>query len=185
MDRPLDIVFHNTEASETVKDEIRQHVDRLASRHPQLVACRVSVEALHNQHRTGNVFDVHVVLSVRGRDLAVSRAPHHAKDRRAHPDIHTSLREAFRAAERQLASLKPQLGQDTTAPSGSALTGQVAQLIEGADHAFILNNLGTQVYFHRDSLTRGEFSALRVGDAVHYVEEAGDSGPVATKVWIA
>jgi len=65
------------------------------------------------------------------------------------------------------------------------VTGQVAQITPGEDHAFILNNLGTQLYFHRDSLTRGEFEALKVGDPVHYVEEAGDAGPVATKVWPA
>ena len=185
MDRPLDIAFHNTEPSAAVEADIRQQVDKLAARHPHLIGCRVSVEALHNQHRTGNVFEVHIVLSVPGRDLAVSRAPHHATERRARPDIHASLKEAFRAAERQLASHKGQLRQDTAAPSGSALTGRVAQIIPGEDHAFILNNLGTQLYFHRDSLTRGAFEALKVGDPVHYVEEAGDAGPVATKVWPA
>jgi cold shock CspA family protein/ribosome-associated translation inhibitor RaiA len=185
MDRPLDIAFHNTEPSAAVEADIRQQVDKLATRHAHLIGCRVSIEALHNQHRTGNVFDVHIVLSLPGRDLAVSRAPHHAKDHRARPDLHAALREAFRAAERQLASHKGRPGQDATAPSGSALSGQVAQVLPGEDHAFILNNLGTQVYFHRDSLTRGEFEALKVGDPVHYVEAAGDAGPVATKVWPA
>jgi cold shock CspA family protein/ribosome-associated translation inhibitor RaiA len=185
MDRPLDIAFHNTEPSAAVEADIRQQVDKLAKRHAHLIGCRVSIEALHNQHRTGNVFDVHIVLSLPGRDLAVSRAPHHAKDHRARPDLHAALREAFRAAERQLASHKGRPGQDATAPSGSALSGQVAQVLPGEDHAFILNNLGTQVYFHRDSLTRGEFEALKVGDPVHYVEGAGDAGPVATKVWPA
>lgn len=106
MDRPLDIAFHNTERSADVEAEIRQHVDKLAARFPHLVGCRVSVEALHNQHRTGNVFEIHIVLALPGRDLAVSHAPHHAKDRYAHPDVHTSLRDAFRAAEKQLQSFK-------------------------------------------------------------------------------
>ena len=185
MDRPLDIAFHNTEPSAAVEEDIRKHVDKLAARHPHLIGCRVSVEALHNQHRTGNTFDVHITLSVPGRDLAVSRAPHHAEERRAHPDIHASLKETFRAAERQLASHKGQRRQDTTAPSGSAVTGQVARVVPGEDHGFILNNLGTQLYFHRDSVTRGTFEAMKPGDPVHYVEEAGDTGPVATKVWPA
>ena len=185
MDRPLDIAFHNCQHSDAVEAEIRRHVDKLEKRFPHLTGCRVSVEALHNQHRTGNVFDVHVVLSVSGRDLAVSRAPHHAKDRFAHPDLQTSLRDAFKAAERQLDAYKGKPGQDQTAPSGSAVTGQVAQMLPEADHGFILNNLGTQLYFHRDSLTRGGFDKLQVGDKVHYVEEDGDAGPVATKVWPA
>jgi len=183
MDRPVDIAFHNCQHSDAVEAEIRRHVEKLEKRFPHLTGCRVSVEALHNQHRTGNVFDVHIVLSVPGRDLAVSRAPHHAKDRYAHPDIQTSIRDAFRAAERQLEAYKGRPGQDVTPPNGSAMTGQVAQMLPEADHGFILNNLGTQLYFHRDSLTRGGFEKLHVGDKVHYVEEEGDAGPVATKVW--
>jgi cold shock CspA family protein len=69
-------------------------------------------------------------------------------------------------------------------PSASALLGQVAQILPHEDHGFILNNVGSQIYFHRDSVTNGEFSSLKPGDSVHYVEEAGDAGPVATKVRI-
>jgi len=180
MDRPLEIAFHNTTPSEAVEAEIRRHVDKLAARFEHLTGCRVSVEKLHNQHRTGNVYEVHVVLSVPGRDLAVSRAPHHVKDRYANADVYVSLREAFRVAERQLESYKWRMREDTTKPSGSALSGQVAQI--DADHGFILTNTGTQLYFHRDSLTGGDFAALKTGDPVHYVEGEGDTGPVATKV---
>ncbi len=110
MERPLDVVFHNTDPSVAMETKIRQHVDKLAARHPHLIGCRVSIEALHNQHRTGDVFDVHIVLSLPGRDLAVFRAPHHTKDRLAHPDVHASLREAFRTAERQFSSHKDKPG---------------------------------------------------------------------------
>ena len=125
------------------------------------------------------------MLSVPGRDLAVSRAPHHARDKYAHPDLQASFREAFRAAEKQLESYKTRAREDTTGPSGSSLAGQVAQLLPDADHGFILTNLGTQLYFHRDSLTNGDFAHLKVGDRVHYVEEDGDAGPVAAKVRVA
>jgi cold shock CspA family protein len=52
----------------------------------------------------------------------------------------------------------------------------------GVDHGFILNSTGSQLYFHRDSVTNGRFEDIREGDLVHYVEEDGDSGPVATKI---
>jgi cold shock CspA family protein len=185
MDRPLDIAFHNTAPSEQVEAEIRRHVEKLEKRFPHLIACRVSIEALHNQHKTGNIQEVHVILSVPGRDLAVSRAPHRAKDRFADPDVFVSLREAFRAAERQLQSHKPGPTPAPTQPSGSAMLGQVAQILPQEDHGFILNNVGSQIYFHRDSVTNAEFGSLKPGDPVHYVEEAGDAGPVATKVRVA
>ena len=185
MDRPLEIAFHNCQHSDAVESEIRKHVEKLEQRYRQLIGCRVSVEALHNQHRTGNLWDVHIVMSVPGKDLAVSREPHRAKENYAHPDVHSSVRDAFHAAERQLDGFKPRPRQNASAPSGSAVTGQVTQMLSDADHGFILNNLGAQLYFHRDSVTKGAFGELAVGDAVHYVEEEGDAGPVATKVWKA
>ena len=103
MDRPLDIAFHNMPSSPELEAEIRQHVERLNKLHDRMTACRVSVEALHQQHQTGNLYEVHVVMSLPGaHDLAVSHEPHRARERYAHPDVRVSLRTAFHAAERQL-----------------------------------------------------------------------------------
>lgn len=187
MERPLEIAFHNLSRSESLEELIRQKFAKLEKRYPRLTGARVSVEALHRQHRSGNVYDCHIVLSVPGRgDLAVSREPHRAKEEYAHAfDIRVSVREAFEAAERMLQDYKEQLREDTTAPTASALTGQVTLIEPGADHGFILTNTGTQLYFHRDSVTNAEFADLKPGQVVHYVEEEGDTGPVATKVRVA
>jgi len=182
MDRPLEIAFHNMPSSPSIEAEIREHVEKLEKRYTHLIGCRVSVEALHQQHQTGNVHEVHIVLSVPGRDLAVSREPQKAKERYANPDVRTSLRDAFKAAERQLEAFKGKLREDTTKPSAEAMAGQVTQIEPGQDHGFILTNTGTQLYFHRDSVTDGRFEDLREGDRVHYVEEQGDAGPTATKI---
>lgn len=182
MERPLEIAFHNLPASAPLEAEIRRRVAKLEKFYPRLIGCRVSVEALHNQHQTGNVYEVHVVLSVPGRDLAVSREPHKAKQRYANPDVHVSVREAFDAAERQLGQFKERRRDAPVAPDGAALTGQVGLIQPGDDHGFILTNTGTQLYFHRDSVTDARFEDLEEGDVVHYVEEESDSGPVATKV---
>jgi len=56
MDRPLDIAFHNTEPSKDVEAEIRRNVAKLEKQFPHMTGCRVSIEALHNQHKTGNIF---------------------------------------------------------------------------------------------------------------------------------
>ena len=182
MDRPLEIAFHNTEPSAAVEAEIRRHVDRLSTRYPHLTGCRVSVEALHQKHQHGNIFDVHVMMAVPGKELAVSHGPHHARERHAKPDVMASVRDAFKAAERQLLSFKERLSDEVATPNGSAVTGHVTEIEPGADHGFLLTNLGTQLYFHRDSVTNGRFEALCAGDAVHYVQEEGDAGPVAAKV---
>jgi len=185
MERPLEIAFHNMQSSEWLEAEIREHVAKLEKRFGRLTGCRVSVEALHQQHQKGNIYEVHVILSVPGQDLAVSREPHRPKERYANPDVRTSVRDAFKAAERKLESWKGRKREDTSPPSGSALAGQVAQIVNGADHGFVLTSTGSQLYFHRDSVTNGRFEDLKQGDFVYYVEEEGDAGPVASKVRLA
>jgi cold shock CspA family protein len=183
MDRPLEIAFHGVDPSPSLEADIRQHVAKLDQRFPRLVGCRVSIEGLHNQHRTGNVYEVHIVLSVPGKDLAVSREPHKAKERYANPDVRTALRDAFKAAERQLQEHKWEIRSDTQAPSGHALLGRVSQLFPDRDYGFIRTpTSATELYFHRDAVTNAEFTLLKLGDHVQYVEEMDDDGPVAKKV---
>lgn len=116
MDQPLEIAFHNLDPSPAIEAMIREHVDRLDKIAGRLVGCRVSVEGLHKQHQTGNLYECHISLSVPGSDLSVSHGPHRAKEKRAHPDVPSSIREAFAAAERQLVERKRQLREDATAP---------------------------------------------------------------------
>jgi len=184
MDRPLEIAFHGTDPSPAIEAEIRRQSDKLAARFPRLIGCRVTVEVLHQQHRVGNAAEVRIVLSVPGKDLAVSHEPG-SRHRPTVSDLPAAVREAFRAAERQLESRKGELREDTTPPTAHALAGTVAQIEPGADHGFLLTPTGGQLYFHRDSVTNGRFAALHAGDRVHYVEEAGDAGPVASKVRVA
>jgi ribosome-associated translation inhibitor RaiA len=105
MQVPLEIRYHQFEGSEALEGEIRRHVDKLNRIYERLIACRISIELPHRQHKTGNVPEVHIELSVpSGIKLVVSREPHKAQQRHARPDIHTALREALKAAERQLKS---------------------------------------------------------------------------------
>jgi cold shock CspA family protein len=185
MDRPLEIAFHEVQSSESLETAIREHVEALERQFSHLIGCRVSIEAPHRQHRTGNVWGVHILLSVPGKEIAVTREPHRAKEHYADPDVYAVLRNAFDVAQRELMTFKEKLGADTATPNANAMLGQVALIEPGADHGFLLTNLGTQLYFHRDSVTEGSFENLKPGDLVHYIEEEGDTGPVATKVRIA
>ncbi len=171
MDRPLEIAFHGIASSDEVEAEIRQHVDKLERRFGHMIGCRVAVELLHRQHRTGNLYDIRVEMEVPGGELVVSHAPHHPRQKFAQPNLPAYLRDAFRVAERRLTDFKRQI------------SGEV-KLHEEA-HGFILTHEGTQLYFHRNSLLDGEFDRLQVGDRVHFTEADGDTGPIAYKVWPA
>lgn len=185
MQRPLEIAFHNLYPSDLVEAEIRSRVAKLEKIYRRLVGCRVSVEGLHKQHQTGNVFEVHIELLLPGGGkLVVSREPHRPKERYARPDAYTSLRDAFEAAEDQLKKFKAQQRGEVK-PHETLLGGQVSQLYPQEDHGFILTHEGTQLYFHRNSVMKGDFERLKVGDPVQFVETVGDTGPIASKVWIA
>jgi len=185
MQTPLEIAFHNFPQSSRLETDIRARVDKLERLYERLTACRVTIEARHQQHRSGNIYEVHIVLVVPGQELVVSREPHKVKLRRAEPDdVRGSIRDAFRAAERQLKEFKRRLRGEVKAHD-MLLHGEVAQLDPDGDHGFILTSAGTQLYFHRNSVLGAAFSQLMRGDPVHFVELDGDSGPIASKVWRA
>lgn len=187
MDRPLEIAFHNMPSSPTLEGEIRAQVAKLEGRHRHLIGCRVSLEPQHQQHQRGTVMDVHILLSVPGHDLAITHEPSRARHKSPGSDARAAIRDAFQAAERRLRDLKEVRSAPETAaaPNGSALSGRITQLRPDADHGFLLTPIGTQLLFHRDSVTNGRLDDLREGMTVHYVEAEGDAGPVAIKVRLA
>ena len=79
----LNIVFHNMKPSPALAADIRKRIAKLEKLYGRLTACRVSVEALHRQHRTGNVLEVHIEIDVPGQNIIVSNRA--ASPRRAAP----------------------------------------------------------------------------------------------------
>lgn len=182
MQTPLEVAFHNMQPSDALEADIRKRAAKLEKIYERLVGCRVSVEGLHKQHRTGNIYEVHIEMMVPGQNLVVSREPHRAKERHANPDVYTSVRDAFKSAERQLKDFK-QRQRGEVKPHDAMFQGKVSQLYPDKDHGFILTHTGTQLYFHRNSVMNNGFNHLKEGDAVHFVETVGDTGPIANKVW--
>ncbi len=182
MQTPLEISFHNLPPSPAVEASIRRRVAKLERMYERLVGCRVSIEALHQQHRTGNVVSVHIEMKVPGQTLAVTREPHRVNERMAKPNVQASLRQAFQAAQERLKSFKEQQRGDTKMHT-PLFEGHVAEIFPDRDYGFIRTGAGTQLYFHRGSVLGGNFDGLKPGDAVHFEESAGDTGPAAAKVW--
>jgi ribosome-associated translation inhibitor RaiA/cold shock CspA family protein len=183
MEEPLEITFHNLEPSAAVEAEIRERFAKLERLYDRVTACRISVEALHKQHRTGNVYEVHIDMLVPGGELVVSKEPHKAKERYANPDVYTSVRDAFKAAERQLKRFKRQLREDLQ-PGEPLFQGQVAEMHPEEDWGYLLTKEGALLYFHRNAVLDDSFDDLERGDVVHYIEAMGETGPTAVKVWL-
>ena len=66
--------------------------------------------------------------------------------------------------------------------SENQFLGQVAEIDLDGEFGFLMSKEGSLLYFHRNSVLSGDFEALKTGAEVHYVEEMGDTGPIAAKV---
>lgn len=188
MQVPLEIAFHNIKSEKWAQELIRTRVAELEEIYGRLISCRVRVD-----QRAKNSSDtippvVRIELGIPGRkELVVSHEPEHLERKFQRPDLRNAIHEAFRIAERQLRDLKEQRERRTKEQhhdfENQAL-GQVAELTPEKNQGFLITNEGSLLYFHRNAMLSGDFDQLRRGDEVYYVEDFGDTGPSATKVWV-
>ena len=186
MQIPIEIAFHNLPKSDWAENEIRDHVSRLEEIYDRLTTCRVRVDQRASNANNSIPPVVRIEMSVPGHnDIVVAHEPDHLQRKFQTPDLHNAINEAFRIAERRLTQYKDQL-QDRTAAAGhdaaNTYLGQVAEITPADDFGFLLTASGGLLYFHRNSMLSGDFDRTRVGAEVHYVEDVGDTGPIATKV---
>jgi cold shock CspA family protein/ribosome-associated translation inhibitor RaiA len=183
---PLEIAFHNIASSAWAEQEIRARVAELERIYHRLVSCRVRIDQ-RAKDLTGTIPPVvHIELGIPGRgDLVVSHEPDHLLRKYQHPDLHKAINEAFRIAERRLLDVKELRDDHGKAPahdSANRSLGQIAEVTPEQDFGFLMTKEGGLLYFHRNSLLCGDFDHLARGDEVHYNEDIGDTGPIATKV---
>lgn len=113
----VQISFRNMESSPAVVARIEAEVQKLHRYCPDIVNCRVIVESLHQHHRRGRHFQIHIELHVPGGEIAVCHEPparqvldnEGAKSATKrmevdapHKDAYVAIRDAFAAARRRL-----------------------------------------------------------------------------------
>jgi len=188
MQIPIEIAFRNLPRSDWAEDAIRSHVTRLEEIYDRLTTCRVRVDQRANNSNNTMPPVVRIEMSVPGsNDIVVAHEPDHLQRKFQTPDLHNAINEAFRIAQRRLAQYKDHL-RDRTAAGGheaaNEYLGQVVEITPEKDFGFLLTAFGGLLYFHRNSILYGDFDRLQIGSEVRYVEEVGDTGPIASKVRI-
>jgi ribosomal subunit interface protein len=180
MQQPLQITFRDIPQSDAVEAAIREKAEKLDQFFDKIMTCRVMVEAPHGHKHKGHLYHVRVDLTVPGTELIASRSP---ADHQAHEDIYVAIRDAFDAAKRQLQEYKRKLKGNVKTHEAPA-HGQVIELEPDQDYGRIQTPDGRDIYFHRNSLVRGDYAELEVGSEVRFVEETGDEGPQASTVHV-
>ena len=186
MQVPLEIAFHNIDHSDWAEREVRARVADLEKLYDRLTSCRIRIDQRANNSNGTIPPVVRIELGIPGRkDLVVSHEPDHLQRKFQRPDLHNAINEAFRVAERRLLDLKQVRegrSKDAHHDSENQSLGQIAEIDPAGDFGFVLTKEGGLLYFHRNALLTGEFDKLERGDQVHYVEDSGDTGPIASKV---
>ncbi|MGD9000401.1 MAG: HPF/RaiA family ribosome-associated protein [Granulosicoccaceae bacterium] len=177
---PLQITFRHMEPSEALEAKIREKAEDLERFVDYIMRCRVTVEAPHQHHRQGKLYNVKIDITLPGEEIIADR---HPAEHLAHEDVYVALRDAFNAARRQLEDYarkrRGKVKTHETPPHG-----QIKILVPDEDYGMIAASDGRDVYFHRNSVIDMDFDKLAVGDTVHFNEEMGEKGPQATTVHV-
>jgi len=177
MQIPLQITFHHGPPSRALEANIRQLVDELETFFDGIVSCRVSIEAPNHHHHQGQLYRVHIEIGVPGTHIIVGRSP---DEHAAHADAYIALRDAFRAARRQLEDYVRHLRGDVKSHVAPP-HGRVVHLEPDLGYGRLATEDGREVYFHRNSVIGG-IERLQLGAEVRFHEEPGDKGPQASTV---
>jgi cold shock CspA family protein len=179
MQVPLQITFRNMESSEALEADIRKWVDKMERYHPDLISCRVVVEAPLQHHRKGGLFKVRIDMGCPKGKWEINREP--AAQNQAHQDVYVAVRDAFKAAGRKLEGHvdrrkgKVKLHED-------AQHGRITHLSPMEDYGLITTVNEQEIYFHRNSILNADLDSLDIGTEVHFRVEEGDKGPQASSV---
>lgn len=99
MEQPVQITFHDVEATDAIKSAIEERVGHLERFYDKIASCRVVIESPHRHQNKGRIYHVKIKMTVPGDELVISREP---EQHGAHEDLYVAINDAFKEARRQL-----------------------------------------------------------------------------------
>jgi hypothetical protein len=97
------ITFEGSESSDAARAQILGEIARLETHNQRVTGCRVTVIAPSPKHRHGTGFQVHIWLTLPPHENVVVN--HSVSDDARHEHAHVAIKDAFRAARRQVDDL--------------------------------------------------------------------------------
>ncbi len=178
--QPVQITFKEMKHSDAIETWVQERAAKLEKFYEPIISCHVVIEApdRHSQH--GGLFRIRLDVTVPGDEIVVS---HQGPKNQAHEDVYVALRDAFRAARRQLQdSLRRKRGK--VKHHELPQHARVTKLYLAEDYGFLEGHDEVEVYFHRNAVLNEAFDDLGIGTLVRYVlaEGEGEAGPQASTV---
>jgi len=173
---PLQITLRDIPSSVAVEATIREKAEKLNRAYPNIMSCRVTVEIPGKHKHQGKEFNIRIDITVPGNEIVVNRI--HDED------IYVALRDSFDAAKRQLEDYnRKQSGQ--VKAHEPEFQGRIARLFDEDGCGFIQTADGLELYFSRDNLVNIDFSQLKPGLEVHFIEEPAAEGMQAKRISVS
>jgi ribosomal subunit interface protein len=180
MQLPLRITFRHMDPSPAVEEVVREHATRLERFFDHITRCDVIIDLPHQHHRKGNLFSVHVDITVPGSEIVVKRDPdeHHANE-----DAYAAINEAFDVARRQVEEyVRKRRGHVKV--HEETPQGHVFYLDPDGEFGKLRTADDREIYFHRNSVVDASYEELCLGTEVRFVEEQGEKGPQASTLHV-
>ncbi len=102
MTTPIEISFHGIDRSDAAEALVHEKVARLERHFNRMTHCRVVVEAPHRHAHKQRAYQIKIEVGMPGRTPLIVQPTNDYNH--THEDITAALRDAFQAAERQLAA---------------------------------------------------------------------------------
>lgn len=174
MQVPLEISTRMVNLDSGLEADLRRRAAKLERYYDRITSCRIAVERpTGNHHNEGGPYRVRIDITVPGSELVASKEAE---------DLTTAVRDAFKAAERQVDEFSQRRRGDVKTPVLPP-AGRVVRIFQEEGFGFIEAPDGREVYFHRNSVLKPPgFEKLEVGSQVRFAEEQGFEGPQASTV---
>jgi cold shock CspA family protein len=170
------ITFHGVEPSPAVEAKALEYAGRLDRFADRIMGCRVDIEQISQHHHQGRLYRVRIDLTVPGGEILINRDP--GMDHR-HEDVYVALHDAFDAARRRLEDHVRSWKTHREQPGAEREHGAVTRLFAEEGYGFVTAGDGTELYFHRNSLSAGDWRRLDVGSRMRFTRAEGEKGPHA------
>jgi ribosome-associated translation inhibitor RaiA len=184
MEKPLQIVFRDTDSSAYLEDFIYERVDRLDRFHSHIISCRIVVEVPHRSAEGAKPPIVIVVeVEIPNRSTLVARAEGERRDVKG-GELSAMVNRAFDAIRRQLEETADIQTGRVKNHGANCEAGVVMRLFAEQNYGFIEVKGAPDLYFTRNAVIGGSFDDLAVGTMVHVTRATteGPMGPQASSV---
>jgi ribosome-associated translation inhibitor RaiA len=181
LQKPLQLSFKNIEGSEAMKAVVRDRVDHLDRLYPNLIGCRVVIEAPHRPAREGArpPLGISVEVEIPGKPKIVVKDMEERRNPRDHAVI---VNRSFDVVERKLDDAANIVQGEVKAHEAAGETGTITRLFP--DYGFVEAKQAGNLYFTRNAVVDGRFDELTPGTMVHLTLATGEGpmGPQASSI---